>query len=131
MMLRMCRCAVGGAVRCGGVQVDPEAARMVFESGVHVVMVPLEVRGFCLGSWQLTCLFAPPPSHTHSNVGRSPRVCLCLRRHEQLILIGWCVQVTHTVLVTKDVFARIAALDSPFSRLIEGLLGFFADTYRE
>lgn len=29
------------------VQTDPEAARMVFESGVRLTMVPLEVRGLC------------------------------------------------------------------------------------
>ena len=57
-------------------QVDPEAARMVFESGVHVVMVPLEVCGFCLGSWQLTCLFAPPrPTRTLMLAGHPVFAC--------------------------------------------------------
>lgn len=41
------------------------------------------------------------------------------------------LDVTHTALATPEVRERIRALGSPVARLADGLLGFFADTYRE
>ena len=36
-------CGAGGVVMEFNIQTDPEAARLVFESGVPLAMVPLEV----------------------------------------------------------------------------------------
>ena len=41
------------------------------------------------------------------------------------------LDVTHQALVTKEVFARIEALDTPLATTVIGLLKFFAKTYDE
>lgn len=46
-----------------------------------------------------------------------------------ITMIG--LDVTHTALATPEVRERIRALGSPVARLVDDLLGFFADTYRE
>ena len=61
------------------VQTDPEAAKVVFECGAPVTMIPLEV--------------------------------------------------THRALVTQEVVTQLCA-DTPFGRLMQKLLLFFADSYR-
>lgn len=66
------------------IQTDPEAAKVVFESGVPLTMIPLEV--------------------------------------------------THTALVTQEVLTQLINCQpvvTPFLLLIQQLLTFFADTYRE
>jgi inosine-uridine nucleoside N-ribohydrolase len=40
------------------------------------------------------------------------------------------LEVTHTVLVTPDVVARIRALQTPYSRLLAALLLFFQHSYQ-
>lgn len=45
-----------------------------------------------------------------------------------LVMIG--LDVTHTVLATEAVRARIRALGSPVGHLVDDLLGFFASTYK-
>ena len=99
---------MGGAIGAGNthpvaefnIEVDPEAARMVFQSGVHVVMVPLEVGSLltrtALCSLSHVVWHCSTPVSIHS-VSTSTRLC--------------CAQVTHTTLVTREVFARIEALN--------------------
>jgi inosine-uridine nucleoside N-ribohydrolase len=41
------------------------------------------------------------------------------------------LDVTHQALATPEVRERIRALGSPVAHLVDGLLGFFADTYRQ
>lgn len=82
-----CIVLMGGCVGLGNtspaaewnIECDPEAAAIVFESGLPVSMVPIEV--------------------------------------------------SHTVLVTEELLARVEALRSPFARLVFDLLTFFKTTY--
>ena len=46
-----------------------------------------------------------------------------------ITMIG--LDVTHTALATAEVRERIRALGSPVARLVDDLLGFFAESYRE
>lgn len=41
------------------------------------------------------------------------------------------LDVTHTVLATPEIRARVRALETPVAHLVDDLLGFFAETYRE
>lgn len=69
-----------GAVAEFNIEVDPEAASLVFDSDMNIFMVPLEV--------------------------------------------------THTILATKDILERIGTFSSNFSRIIIELLLFFKSNYK-
>ena len=62
---------MGGALGVGNtgpvvefnIQTDPEAARVVFESGAHVTMIPLEVTHTALATPEILSRINTPPNH--------------------------------------------------------------------
>ncbi len=84
IVLRMCRCVVvplGVRWGAGGPGGCTDGVRVWGARGNGAAGGVWVLLGF-VAAHLLVC---PPPSHTHSNVGRSPRACLCLRKREQLI----------------------------------------------
>lgn len=82
-------CFMGGAIGAGNtspgaefnIECDAEACKIILESGLNIVMIPLEV--------------------------------------------------THTVLVTKDILNRLEKMESKFGTFIKELLLFFKDSYSQ
>lgn len=64
------------------------------------------------------------------NIWMDPEACdVVLKSGLPLTMIG--LDVTHQALITKEIFAKLDALDTEVSRTLAGLMRFFAHTYNE
>ena len=64
------------------------------------------------------------------NIWMDPEACdVVLKSGLPLTMIG--LDVTHQALITKEIFAKLEALDTEVSRTLSGLMLFFAKTYND
>lgn len=64
------------------------------------------------------------------NIWMDPEACdVVLKSGLPLTMIG--LDVTHQALITKEIFAKLEALDTEVSRTLSGLMRFFAKTYND
>lgn len=64
------------------------------------------------------------------NIWMDPEACdVVLNSGLPLTMIG--LDVTHQALITKEIFAKLEALDTEVSRTLSGLMRFFAKTYND
>ena len=64
------------------------------------------------------------------NIWMDPEACdVVLHSGLPLTMIG--LDVTHQALITKEIFARLEAIDTEVSKTLSGLMRFFAKTYND